>query len=457
MKKKRKLIYTAFTVALLSLLAGFGWFLSHVFEGENPGVRVQPLPEFLSSTQTFKVEASDAKRGLRGLKISLSQSGREITVLERSFPFQGFFNREGVHRYEQEVKIDPGALRLAQGVAELRVEVRDHSRRSGGDGNRTVLAHKMTVDTIAPGLRALSRLHYINQGGACLVVYQTSSDAEKSGVYVEDEFFPGYPAAEAEEEGIYTCYFAVPHDSEPAPPIFLWAEDRAGNQSRAKFNHRVKPKKFRRDRMNITDGFLEMIIPYFVPLCEFEPGATPLEKYLKVNNELRVENHRFLKELQERSSPERMWEGPWLRLENAATMARFADHRDYFYKGEKIDEKDHMGVDLASLANSPVPASNRGRVLFAGVLGIYGRAVVLDHGQRITSLYGHLSGIEVEEGEEVMKGAVIGATGSTGLAGGDHLHFSIMVDGVPVNPIEWWDPHWIEDNINNKLAIIPAS
>ncbi|MEN6509047.1 MAG: M23 family metallopeptidase, partial [Smithella sp.] len=47
----------------------------------------------------------------------------------------------------------------------------------------------------------------------------------------------------------------------------------------------------------------------------------------------------------------------------------------------------------------------------------------------------------------------IGLTGSTGLAGGDHLHFSILVNGQFVNPTEWWDPHWIEDNVKKKMTI----
>jgi len=141
-------------------------------------------------------------------------------------------------------------------------------------------------------------------------------------------------------------------------------------------------------------------------------------------------------------------------LKNAANMAKFGDHRVYLYKGKQIDEQVHLGVDLASLANSPVPAANNGRVIFADRLGIYGLTVVLDHGQGLASLYGHLSKIEVSPGQDVVKGASIGFTGQTGLAGGDHLHFSVLVNGVFVNPVEWWDSHWIEDNITRKLALL---
>jgi murein DD-endopeptidase MepM/ murein hydrolase activator NlpD len=62
-----------------------------------------------------------------------------------------------------------------------------------------------------------------------------------------------------------------------------------------------------------------------------------------------------------------------------------------------------------------------------------------------------LSEIAVKLGDQVTKGQSLGRSGSTGLAGGDHLHFSMQVDGVQVNPVEWWDDHWIKDRIRTKL------
>jgi murein DD-endopeptidase MepM/ murein hydrolase activator NlpD len=67
-------------------------------------------------------------------------------------------------------------------------------------------------------------------------------------------------------------------------------------------------------------------------------------------------------------------------------------------------------------------------------------------------MYGHLSRIQVEKDQLVSKGDVIGLTGMTGLAGGDHLHYSMMVGHTFVNPIEWWDATWIKHNVSGKLA-----
>ena len=69
----------------------------------------------------------------------------------------------------------------------------------------------------------------------------------------------------------------------------------------------------------------------------------------------------------------------------------------------------------------------------------------------VASLYGHLSSVEVKAGDTVDAGQVLGRSGMTGLAGGDHLHFTMLVGGRPVNPVEWWDPHWIEDRVERKL------
>ena len=135
-------------------------------------------------------------------------------------------------------------------------------------------------------------------------------------------------------------------------------------------------------------------------------------------------------------------------------MRRYGEQCLYDYEGKEIDQLVSRGVDLASLVNSPVQAVNNGQVVFVGDLGVYGLTEVLDHGQGLASTYSHLSEITVNPGRNVEKGDIIGVTGQSGLAGGDLLHFGVMVGGVFVNPIEWWDNQWIEKNITEKLNSI---
>ncbi|MDY7036433.1 MAG: M23 family metallopeptidase [Thermodesulfobacteriota bacterium] len=453
MSNTKKIIYYFALIPVVLILMLFVWFFTIIFEGEKPTISFQPLPEFLSESRKFTLNISDMKRGLKRLKVSLSQEGREITVLEKKFQFIGFLNCDGVHVFDTEFIIDPLKLKLSQGRLDLNVSVWDFSRRGGGDGNMTLIHHKMIIDTISPAIRAISRMHNINKGGSCLVVYQTSSDTQESGLFVNNLFFPGFPAGGETEQGIYSCYFAIPYDSTLNPSIYLWAKDRAGNQAKSSFYHHIRRKRFRKEKMDITDKFLDHILPYFsfYPLDALESN---IAKFLKINNELRKENHKTLLALRQKTDPKKLWEGRWLRLKNSATKARFADHRSYYYNGQKVDEQIHLGIDLASLANAPVQAANHGRVIFADRLGIYGLTVVLDHGQGLTSMYGHLSKIEMSVDQNVKKGDIIGFTGRTGLAGGDHLHFSIMVNSIFVNPIEWWDSHWINDNITKRMILI---
>jgi hypothetical protein len=430
-----------------------GWFLSIIFEGEKPLIDLQPLPEFISKNQEFTLTVSDKNRGLKKLDVSVSQEGREITVFDKVFSFKGLFNSEGDREFNTAFSIDPQKLNLAQGRADLQVRVWDCSRRRGGDGNLSLLQHKMVVDTIQPAIRAISRMHNIKVGGSGLVVYQTSSDTIESGIFVDDFYFAGFPTQEDSQNGFHVCYFAIPYNTKTHPEVYLWAEDGAGNTSRASFYYNIGRRRFRTEKISINDRFLKRILPNF-SFYSFDPAASDIEKFLKINRDLRKENATGFYSLRTETSPDKLWSGTWLRLANAATMARFLDRRLYYYKGKKIDEQIHLGVDLASLAHSEVQAANHGRVIFADDLGIYGITVVLDHGQGLCSVYSHLSKSDVEPGQEVMKGEVIGLTGQTGLAGGDHLHFGIMVGGVFVNPLEWWDSHWIGDNITRKLALL---
>jgi murein DD-endopeptidase MepM/ murein hydrolase activator NlpD len=159
-----------------------------------------------------------------------------------------------------------------------------------------------------------------------------------------------------------------------------------------------------------------------------------------------------MQEIARGSADSKLWVGSFLQLRNSAVMAKYGDQRTYVYEGEPVSNSIHLGYDLASTENAPVGASNSGVIKFTGDLGIYGNTVVVDHGQGIMSLYGHLSEILVQEGQAVEKGEVIAKTGSSGFADGDHLHFSILIHGIEVSPLYWWDPLWINAKIDDILS-----
>ena len=450
MTKNKKVTYILIGIFAAALLGSGGWYFKILFEKEKPLVDVQPLPAYLARDQKITVKLDDRIRGLRNLKLVLKQQDREILVHEEAFAFIGLLNKEGTHHFEKEFTIDPVNLKLTQGQVELVVQARDYSRVLGGQGNEGLVKHMMMVDTTPPSIQPLSQNLYINKGGTALVVYQVSADTLTSGVFVNNLFFPGFPADKNIHKDIYVSYFAVPPDASNNPSIYLWAKDQAANEGKISFAYHMRPKKFRTDKLDLSDAFLNKILPYF-SFYLTDPQESAIDKYLKINRALRKENHATLLELSQKADSVQLWQGPFLRFANSSPMAGFADRRSYIYQGKKVDEQTHLGVDLASTANARVEAANNGRVILADRLGIYGQAVMIDHGQGIFSLYGHLSKIEVQLNQEVKKGDLIGLSGQTGLAGGDHLHFSMIVNGVFVDPLEWWDEHWIRDNITAKL------
>ena len=453
MKKSRS--KTKFIIALLPIViifVVFIWFLVNIFEGEKPRVFLQPLPEYVNKNIDFSLSISDLRMGLRSLKINIKQDGPEIPILKRNFHYKGLFNKKGVHSFKEKFTLDLKKFNLVQGQATLIIEIHDYAKRRGGDGNLTIIEHKMIVDTISPSIALISRNHNINLGGSCLTTYRISADTFESGVRVDDRFFRGVPYENNSNSEIKLCYFAIPYDFKKNGVLHLWAKDRAGNETKKNFFYHIRRKRFRSDEIRLTDRLLDEVISSF-PSDFFESGDTNVEKYLFLNRKLREKNKNIILELCQNPSEEKLWDDTFLRMKNSATMARFADKRSYYYKGTLIDNAVHMGVDLASLASAPIQSANSGKVLFAGDLGIYGMTVIIDHGQGLYTLYGHLSSIDVIAESSVTKGETIGLTGTTGLATGDHLHFGFLVQGVPVNPIEWWDSHWIKDNVYRKLDL----
>lgn len=306
-----------------------------------------------------------------------------------------------------------------------------------------------------PKVSVVSTHHYVNLGGAEMVVYRATPPDVDSGVRIGSLAYPGFPASGAvtgAAPDLKVAFFALPYDQPKPAPVELFARDAVGNEARALFDYRVFPKKFRSSTIPIDDRFLQKVVP---PIRGHSTGFKApddlLQAFVKINGELRQVNNARIVELAKQTAPRMLWQGAFQPLGGSQVESAFADERTYVYGGKAIDRQTHLGFDLARTVNAPVTAANAGKVIYASDLGIYGNCIVLDHGMGVQSLYGHLSSFAVHEGDEVKQGQVIGQSGQTGLAAGDHLHFSMLVNGQFVNATEWWDPHWIQDRIMRKL------
>ena len=311
-----------------------------------------------------------------------------------------------------------------------------------------------------PSVAVLSSKHYVNLGGSEMVVYRVTPSDVTSGVIVGDLEYPGYPATGATVEGVAIkdpalriAFFALRYDQDVKTPMHLFARDEAGNSARGDFDYLTFPKPFKKSRIELDDRFLDRVVPAILAgTTEVKPEGDQITKFLVVNGELRRKNAEKIASFAKESAPELYWRGVVFHpFTNNAVESAFADKRTYVYKGKEVDQQTHLGFDLASFTGVPIMAANRGKVLFADELGIYGNCVILDHGMGVQSLYAHLSSIGVKAVAMVEKEQELGRSGMTGLAGGDHLHFTMLVNGQMVNPVEWWDAHWIQDRILRKL------
>jgi murein DD-endopeptidase MepM/ murein hydrolase activator NlpD len=280
-----------------------------------------------------------------------------------------------------------------------------------------------------------------------LVTFRVS-DAERADVTVGGRAFPSFPYG-ATDKGARVALVALPYDYRTGTPVTVSARDEAGNVATRGVGGELKPRAFPRDTIKISEAFLQAKVPELLP--QRPPSQSLLDAFLVINRDQRTQAETVKHAIGGKTADTPLWEGPFVQPRNTKVFSNFAETRTYVYDGRSIDTQVHYGYDLASTKHSPVPAANAGVVAFAGPLTIYGNTVILDHGLGLQTLYAHLSSIEVKVGDKVAKGQALGRTGATGLAVGDHLHFEVLVSGVSVTPLEWWDAKWIRDRVNRPL------
>lgn len=446
----RKFLSSIVILLVVASVAAGGLGVFFRLEGTPPHVEVADPPEVIGREYILTARVSDARSGLRYVTVVLVQGEKIAVVGMESNPITEWWRGTGVREQDVSFVIRPLVLGLTEGEAQLQVRVSDASWRNVLKGNQGVWERQVLLDTTPPRIAVRSTVHNLAQGGSGFVVYRLNEPASRSGVLVNDLFFPGYPKPDG-PEGLYVAMMAVPFDVKAPQQMLIEAVDVAGNVAHTGFPYQVSPRKPKVDRITISDPFLQQKMPDLMTRYPQLKGSLG-EVFLQVNRDIRQLNNDQVRQACGSSAPTMLWSGPFLRLPHAANRAGFAEKRNYFYQGKEVDQAFHMGADLASVSHAPVPAGNTGQVVFADYLGIYGNTVILDHGLGLFSMYSHMSAIQVSPGDTVSLGQIIGTTGMTGLAGGDHLHFAMTIHGVFVSPIEWWDPRWIQDHILANLA-----
>jgi murein DD-endopeptidase MepM/ murein hydrolase activator NlpD len=428
--------------AIILILIAFPLFL--LLTSAHSSVEFTSPPKAIGAATPVTVHIVNP-HGLRRFTARIEQNGLSKTFLDADHPANRFtFWR--MHTPPEDVHFTAGknqAPDLKEGKARLVVEAESNDLRASVDTT------SVDVDVILrpPSVTADGLQHYINQGGSELVSFTPSGSWTDAGVRVGNRTFRSFPKPGSAGKRI--SLFVYSWDVAPSTEPVVYVKNLAGTESTAHFWFKVFPKKFRARDLPIDDQFLNKVVNQIDP----SGSGDLLGRFLKINSEMRRENNATLANLRFKTAEKFLWTQAFLQLANSKVESEFADVRTYVYKGKKVDKQVHLGFDLAVSQHTPVVAANDGKVVWAALLGIYGNCIVVDHGYGLQSIYGHMSEFAVKEGDMVKRGQTMGKTGSTGLAGGDHLHFSMQIDGVQVNPVEWWDEHWIKDHVRTRIAM----
>ena len=443
-----KLILLAAVLVVIVGGAG-GWFLA----GREPGptITISSPQKYVGRSTALSVTV-EADTPISAPEITIEQGGQSMPVtpsnLDSAGP--GHVSISGTIGKSSQPALANGPARL---IVTARRDVFFGFRQAS-----TTATQDVEVRLDPPRVAVVSTHHFINHGGAEFVILRATPEDVEAGILVGDARYPFYPgsAVGLSDPALRVGFFALRHDQDLSTRISAYARDVAGNEATSAVGHKPFIKKFLQSRIPIDQPFLDRVVPAIAsntPDLKVDTGSADglLKGFLEINGNLRKKNNEAITALARKTQPKMLWEGAFAPMGNAQVESRFADRRTYFFGDKEIDKQVHLGFDLASLQRAPVLASNAGVVVHADVLGIYGNCVVIDHGLGVQTLYAHLSTMNVKDGDAVTKGQEIGRTGATGLAGGDHLHFTTMLQGTPVNPVEWWDAHWMQDRVLRKI------
>jgi murein DD-endopeptidase MepM/ murein hydrolase activator NlpD len=429
----RKLIVVVIAIAALLTIVLI------IARSATPVLDIPASVSFLGQATPITVHVHDP-RGVRSVTASVEQNGATYRVWEAPKPST---TTDNSYSFSAGVKTTP---QLQNGNATLVLEATSNDLLH----KSARLERAVTVATQPPSISVDADQHYLYLGMADLATFNVSGVWTEAGVRVGDQVFRAWPMPGG-KPGLFSLFaFAWNMPASTAPVVY--ASNGAGNDVTGslvfQFPKKEQPKYTTHD-LQVSDAFMQKVIN------ELDPNGTgdPVARFVKINNEMRRANNKTLSDLRLKSADKFLWSQPFTRQSHSQAEATFADVRNYIYQGKKIDQQVHLGYDLAVTQHIGVEASNDGRVVYAAPLGIYGNCIVVDHGYGLQTIYGHLSQINVHEGDMVKRGQAMGQSGQTGMAGGDHIHFAMQLDGIQIDPKEWWDPHWIKDHIAKRVEL----
>jgi len=446
-EKKRGPLGIIFSLLFIILLIGGGYvYFSPAFEQNKPQI-ISPNSIYWNLKTPIKIDIKD-ESGIKYYKVTFKDGQKNIVL-----------NQKVLSDVQNNLTIEvvpPKLDMFYKGInTNLEIEAVDNSKWNLLEGNKATKIIDVKIDTAKPIANVLDNSRYIQRGGSAVVVAKVK-DANLKEAYITFNDEKKFKLIPYYKEDYFVALIAWPINFEKFNHVNLIAIDKANNKTITKVPLYIQKKRIKSDKITLSEDFINNISRSVLEQSFEEVPQNPKDIFLYSNRDLRAKNIKTIEQAVDKHMDNQFIENfsinSFKRLRGSKTVAGYGERRSYYLNGEKINEAWHLGIDWASVKKAPVRVSNKGTVIFNGYLGLYGNAIIVDHGMGLATLYAHTSTQSVKLGDHVVKNQKIANTGATGAVFGDHLHFGVLVQGVEVNPIEWMDSHWIKVRITDVLA-----
>ncbi|WP_293651836.1 M23 family metallopeptidase [uncultured Campylobacter sp.] len=430
-----------FALIFIGLIFGVvGVLNSNSMDSEPPKISINSE---IYWNQKTPIDLNISDNGtLQSFKVTLVDGQSAHVIMDEKF-------NEPQNQVQINLKFPKSLILDKNRAYELLIEAKDSSFLGGNVASKKV---NLIIDSKNPQIQLINQSYKITKGGSAVVVFK-AVDENLQSVYIQngDRIFK---PTKFVKDGYWASLLAWDLQS-PNFKARIVAVDKAGNKSFSSIGYYLQDRKYKESRIALSDRFLDGKIDELAnQYAQNYPELDRLAKFKFVNETLRDSNEDMIHKITS-AVPEEIIDSfyiePFYPLRNGAAVASFGDHRFYTYNGEDVSQSWHMGLDLASTAMASIDTQNAAFVAYNDLNGIYGENIILYHGFGLYTLYGHCNGTLVKPGEHIGAKHIIGKTGTSGLALGDHLHFGVLIQGVEVRPEEWMDRKWMKDNIYDIL------
>jgi len=425
-------------------------YFSPTFEKIPPKITTNH-GEYWNLRDNFEIDISD-KSGIKYYKVVLINDNKAKVLATKEFlPAES----------KKDIKINiklPDFYQVKGNSVTLKVEAVDNSKWNYFAGNEAKKEFNIQIDTTAPLTEVINNNYAMRRGGSGIAIVKVS-DKHLKEAYIKisnrdnpSEFYK-FKLTPFYKKDYYISLLAWPYNFHTFSADLV-AKDVAGNISTSHIPIRWILPKFPKPKIHITEDFIRNVDIPILQKMNMSVPSNLVEVFKIVNEKIRKINEDEIYKLTDVILDKKIdsfYIRPFHPMKDAAKKAGYGEQRSYIYENQVISHAIHKGVDLASVRHAKIYASNPGKVIFEKWIGIYGNTLGLYHKLGLVSTYSHCSGFDVSVGSQISRGTIIANTGSTGAVFGDHLHFGIYVQGIPVTPIEWMDAHWIKDDITNVI------